>query len=66
MNTDLFVGRTQEVQRIVKDAQLERSSLIVGDAGIGKSALIEICALILSQDYPVIELSRVAPFSSMS
>ena len=43
---------------------MERSSLIVADAGTGKSALIEICALILSEDYPVIELSRVAPFSS--
>ena len=64
MNIDHFVGRNAEVNRIIKDAQMERSSLIVGDAGVGKSALIEICALILSEDYPVIELSRVAPFSS--
>ena len=64
MNIDLFVGRSNEVQRIIKDAQMERSSLIVADAGTGKSALIEICALILSEDYPVIGLSRVATFSS--
>ena len=64
MNIDLFVGREHEVKRIVSEAQKGRSSLIVSDAGMGKTALMEVCTLILLDDFPVISLSRVTPFSS--
>lgn len=64
MNIDLFVGREQEVKRIVSEANLGRSSLIISDAGMGKTALMEVCSLILKDDFLVIELSRLAPFST--
>jgi len=64
MNIDLFVGREHEVKRIVEQASKGRSSLVIAEAGMGKTALLEVCSLILLDDSPVIEISRVQPFSS--
>lgn len=64
MNIDEFVGREPEARVIVTNTEQRRSSLIVGKAGVGKSALINWLEPLLMSEGKLIRIERISPFGS--
>ena len=56
-----FVGRDAEARAILANAENKRSSLVIAEAGLGKSALIEFISPLLQTQGRVIACSRVGP-----
>ena len=63
MNIEQFVGREAEVRTIVSNVEAGHATLVIGEEGVGKTALLEVVALLLD-GHRVIFLERVAPFGS--
>ncbi len=63
MQLDQFVGREAEVRTIISNVEAGHSTLIMGEEGVGKTALLEIIHLIL-EEKAVVFTERVAPFGS--
>ena len=64
MNPEQFVGRENEIRILTENASKDRSSLVIGEAGIGKSALLELTQLILDDLTIVAYATRVNPFGT--
>ena len=64
MNIDEFVGRDAEARTILASVEHKHSSLIIAEAGMGKSALIEFISPILQSEGKLISTNRVGPFGS--
>ncbi|MCA9839294.1 MAG: AAA family ATPase [Trueperaceae bacterium] len=63
MQLEQFVGREAEVRTIVGNVELGHSTLIIGEEGVGKTALLEVVHLII-EDKTVIFTERITPFGS--
>ncbi len=61
MIIDDFVGRDAEARLILANVENKRSSLIIAEAGLGKSALIEFIAPLLQTEGRLIVSTRVGP-----
>lgn len=59
-----FIGREAEARLIVTNAEVRRSSLVIGEAGVGKSALLNFVAPILADEGRLIKVSKVAPLGT--
>jgi energy-coupling factor transporter ATP-binding protein EcfA2 len=60
----MFTAREIEAQSLLEHVRKQRSVLVLGRGGIGKSSLLEHCAGILKVDMLVLKLERVAPFAN--
>ena len=63
MNIDEFIGREAEVRTIATNIEAGHSTLVIGDEGVGKTALLQIVHELL-EDKHIIFTERVAPFGS--
>jgi len=61
VNIEDFVGRDAEARAILANTQNKHSSLIIADAGIGKTALIEFISPVLKTQGKHISCTRVGP-----
>jgi energy-coupling factor transporter ATP-binding protein EcfA2 len=59
-----FTVRETETQSLLEHVRKQRSVLIQGPGGIGKSALFEHVAGVLEAETMVVKLERVAPFAN--
>lgn len=59
-----FVGREPEARTIMTNTAAGRSSLVVGKAGMGKSALLEWLEPLLKEEGKLIRIERTAPFGT--
>jgi energy-coupling factor transporter ATP-binding protein EcfA2 len=59
-----FTARESETQILLEHVRKQRSVLVLGRGGIGKSALLEHAARILEGETLVVKLERVAPFAN--
>lgn len=59
-----FIGREAEARLIVTNTEAKRSSLIIGEAGVGKSALLNFIAPIIADEAKLIRVSKVAPLGT--
>ena len=59
-----FTARDLETELLLEHLRKQRSMLVLGRGGIGKSALLEHCAGILEAETLVVRLSRIAPFAN--
>ena len=64
MNLEHFVGREAEARTILSNVTAGRSSLLIGEAGVGKSALLEYLEPVLSEKGKLIYCTRLAPFGA--
>ncbi len=64
MTDDDFVGRDAETRAVLDNANLKRSTLIIGGAGIGKSALLRELAPSLEAMGTYLPTTRVGPGST--
>lgn len=64
MNPELFVGRENEIRILSENMLKDRSSLVIGEAGVGKSALLEMFNYILEDDVTILYTTRVNPFGT--
>ena len=64
MNLEMFVGREKETRFIYENAQKSHSTLVIGEAGVGKSALLEIIQALFKDQKQVLYTDRVNPFGS--
>ena len=60
----VFTARELETQSLLEHVRKQRSVLVLGRGGIGKSALLEHAAGILEVETLVVNLERVAPFTN--
>jgi energy-coupling factor transporter ATP-binding protein EcfA2 len=65
MDFEDFVGREAEVRAILSNVAQGRSTLVIGEAGVGKSALLEVIEPLLREEGKPVYTARVAPFGSM-
>ena len=61
MQLDDFVGRETEVRTLVDNTDKGRHTMLLGEAGLGKSALLKVAEPLLSYKKRVIWTSRVSP-----
>ena len=61
MRLEDFVGRDAEARAIVSNADAKHSTLIVGEAGVGKTALIDFVSPLLESSGKLVMTSRVGP-----
>jgi energy-coupling factor transporter ATP-binding protein EcfA2 len=59
-----FTARELETQILLEHVRKQRSVLVLGRGGIGKSALLEQAAGILEVETLVVKLERIAPFAN--
>ena len=59
-----FTAQESETQTLLEHVRKQRSVLVLGRGGIGKSALLEHVAGILEVETLVLELERIAPFAN--
>ena len=64
MNLDMFVGREKDTRLIFQNAHKGHSTLVIGEAGVGKSALLELTQALLKDQKTVLYTTRVNPFGS--
>ena len=62
MNLDHFVGREAEARLILANVTANRSTLVIGEAGVGKSALLEVLQPVLEEEGKLIHCTRLSPF----
>lgn len=59
-----FIGREAQTRLILENTNKNRSSLIISEAGVGKSALLEYCSNQIRAKRSLVQLSRTTPFGS--
>jgi len=59
-----FIGRESQARLILDNTNKNRSSLLIGEAGVGKSALLEFIARTIKQNRKLAFISRTTPFGS--
>ncbi|MDQ3457996.1 MAG: ATP-binding protein [Deinococcota bacterium] len=64
MDFDAFIGREAEVRAILSNVAQGRSSLLIGEAGVGKSALLEVIEPLLCEEGKPVFISRISPFGT--
>ena len=64
MDFDSFVGREAEVRTILGNIGQGRSTLLIGEAGVGKSALLNVLEPVLQEEGKAVYVGRVSPFGS--
>ncbi len=64
MNPEQFIGRENEIRILSENVIKDRSSLVIGEAGVGKSALLEMFNYILEDDVTILYTTRVNPFGT--
>jgi predicted ATPase len=64
VNPDHFIGRDAEARAILSNVSAQRSTLIIGEAGVGKSALLAYLEPVLQEEGTLIHTGRVAPFGT--
>lgn len=64
METHTFVGREAEARAVLANLTAGRSTLLTGEAGVGKSALLEYLAPLMAEEGILIATSRVTPFGT--
>ncbi len=62
MQPEDFVGREAEARALVASVSKGRSCLLVGESGMGKSALLEFVSPLLEENSILISLEKLAPF----
>jgi hypothetical protein len=60
----MFTAREVETETFLEHVRKQRSVLVLGRGGIGKSALLEHCAGMLEAETLVLKLERIAPFAN--
>lgn len=61
MRVDDFIGREAEARAVVRNTDAKHSTLIVGEAGMGKTALIDFIAPVLEGTGRLVTTSRIGP-----
>jgi len=61
MNINDFVGRDAQARALISNSDAQHSSLIVAEAGYGKTALIDFVSPLLASSGKLISTSRVGP-----
>lgn len=61
MKEENFIGRDSEARALLSNAEQNRASLVIGEAGMGKTALLEFIAPLLKQMGKLILTERVGP-----
>lgn len=61
MNFDDFVGREAQARAIISNADARHSSLVIAEAGMGKTALLEYVAPVLESSGKLVTTSRIGP-----
>ena len=64
MNLEHFVGRDAEARLILNNLTARRSTLILGEAGVGKTALLEVLEPVLREEGKLIHCTRLSPFGA--
>ena len=64
VNLEQFVGRENEIRILSENVLKDRSSLVIGEAGVGKSALLEMFNYTLEDDVTILYTTRVNPFGT--
>jgi len=64
LNIDEFVGRDAEARAILANVEHRRSSLVIAEAGMGKSALVEFISPVLADLGRLVVTNRVGPFGT--
>ena len=64
LDLDLFTAREPEARAILTAVHRQRSVLLVGPAGVGKSALLEYLEPVFQNSALTIQLDRFAPFGA--
>ena len=61
MNLENFVGREAQARAIISNADARHSSLVVAEAGMGKTALLDFVAPVLESSGKLIITERIGP-----
>ena len=64
MRVEDFVGREAEARLILSNVTAGRSTLLIGEAGVGKTALLEYLEPVLKEEGQLIHCSRLSPFGA--
>jgi len=64
MDFDAFVGREAEVRALLGNVAQGRSTLVIGEAGVGKSALLTVIEPLLREEGRPVYATRISPFGS--
>ena len=64
MNLEHFVGREAEARLILNNVAAGRSTLLIGEAGVGKTALLEYLEPVLAEEGQLIHCTRLSPFGA--
>ena len=64
MDFENFVGRDAEVRTILGNVAQGRSTLLIGEPGVGKSALLSVLEPLLQEEGKVVYVGRVSPFGT--
>ncbi len=61
MKTEQFIGRNAEARTLIANTEQGRASLLIAEAGMGKTALLEFLQPLLEQEGILIYAERVGP-----
>lgn len=64
MKIEQFVGREAQVRTIMSNINAQHSTLVIGEAGIGKTALLEVISPLLESEGNLVSVSTVRPFGT--